>query len=251
MGLLPQEIAQPLRQAGRQGLLSGACSCLGVGAGRAETWQRFPHLLQRQAGPPPLSGRSTGGRLIYCSVWRASSCFLETMSGGSSNPVPMATVLKSSKVKMMTEAAREKKFWCEDKSHISDHMTQSASSGCPSSPWPPFVRRPPQTGLHCSPRWCLWGPSQSLTISLNACPESTPSYFCFWVTEITSAQPPEADCSVGWHILAALEPWAGAAHSCEAQATSAPPASRASARQSPPPRCPQGSHFIESHRVGA
>lgn len=128
---------------------------------------------------------------------------------------------------MVTEAARENEFWCEDKSRISDCMTQSASSGCPSSSAHPFVRRPPQTGLHCSPLWCFWGLSQSPIVSLNACPEFTPSYFCFWVTEITSAQPPEADCSVGCHILAPLEPWAGAAHSREAQTTSPPPASRA------------------------
>lgn len=97
----------------RQGLLSGVCSCLGAGGGRAEIWQRFPHLLQdRQDHPPPVA-EDTGGRLIHCCVWRTSTCFLQTMSGGDggkSNPVPMATVLKSSEVKMMTEAGREDEF---------------------------------------------------------------------------------------------------------------------------------------------
>lgn len=102
----------------RQRLLSGVCSCLGAGGSRSEIWQRFPYLLAEQRAETGrttlrLAAEGTRGWLIYCSVWRTSSCLSETVSGGDGgkgNPVPMATTLKSSKVKMMAEAARENEF---------------------------------------------------------------------------------------------------------------------------------------------
>lgn len=108
-------------------------------------------------------------------------------------------------------------------------MTRSGSSGCLSSSAPLFVRRPPKLGC-TAPRYdAPGGPLQCLIMSANACPEFTPSYFCFWVTEITSARPAEADCRVGWTSSLLWDVSRGCPQ------LSPPRASRAPARQTPAP----------------